>query len=340
MSIVLTDDEDDDVPNEKEKAPHWKSVAQRNATPFLPPGESRRSEQVESNKSRSRQRQLFTDSNDSSEHSRPIDEQPDPRELSPDVNVDNGAISVSVQRTKRTLHSRNPFETHSIVTEPSVADPKMSNTYNKDRLSLRNHTYDIVNSVRGSQPNRDGTVTIAPTPENDVPEPSGMPPEPASASNSIDDRENGVGATVEAHGGGNSSSASSAPSSTYNSLPHNKSVGSPHKNHSNVDPILVLHTSVSKTFKSPESTTNDNNRTSNRKPSHRPTSLLSTAQNNRSIACASMTAMSALRESETFSSLLPPANFQDNSIITEHSEAEAEVRETMEQVNEPVCIYV
>lgn len=323
--LLMTDDEENDQMNEARQLPMWKAVSNRHATPGVNLNENRR---IEPNKSL--RRQLFHPRKSNSNQSQSADEQPEqpePIDLTDDevaAGADEGVAELVNTHRKSRSQTRKTHDTHSIALEQSTANRPMSQTYDKERASLRNYTYDVVNSVNGSQPNASASHAMEP-------ESSGRPSVVGNDDNPVND----AMAVDEALGGNDSSTNASSTSSNYENIPHIVSVQYLHPNHANAISIVldsVQQSSPTKPMKSPESTTTDN-RTPNRLSRRTVLAPLSRT-NNQSVRLPSLSiatsTTNAVRESETFTSVLPPENFQDD-IITEHSPTV--VRDSIKQVS-------
>lgn len=333
--ILLTDDEDDNHIEEARQPPMWKAVASRHATPGVHLNENRRSEHTEPNKSL--RRQLFQPGNNSTDQSQSIGEQPQSDGIVNDGDDDECVlVNVGFQRGKRS-QARNLYETHSIANEQSTSHRPLSVTYDKERASLQNYTYDVVSPRRRTQPIQNTTAQNASESQTEMPESSGIPSEVIL--HSIDNNtEHDV--MSGAHGGNDSTTTASSTSSNFENIPK--------MNTTNKEPNTAEQSvrAVS-TMKSPESTTPNTpiRSTPNRLIRSTPnTPIRSTRRsvlaplsrtNNHSVRLPSLgiatSTTNALRDSETFSSVLPPPNFQDDQIITEHSPTV--VRQSIEQVS-------
>lgn len=320
--LLMTDDEDQ---TDAARQPQmWKAVANRHATPGIQLIDNRRSQHTEPNKSL--RRQLFQPRKSNGNQSQLFDEQPEPMEMADDTGADADEGDIELVSTHRRCGSQtqNVYETHPIATEQSSMDRPMSETYNKERASLRNYTYDVVNSVDGTQPNASASHAVAPESSE----------RPVEVANVIDSVHADAMTVDEAAGGSDSSAAASSTTSDFENIPQIVSIQSLHPNHTSAMSVVVnpvQHSSPLKTMKSPESTTADN-QTPTR--SIRRTVLAPLSRtNNHSVRMPSLSiatsTTNALRESETFSSVLPPANFQDD-IIREHSPTV--VRDSINQV--------
>lgn len=316
--ILLTDDEDDNHIEEARQPQMWKAVASRHATPGMYLNENRRSEHIEPDKSL--RRQLFQARNSSINQSQSIDKQPES-----DGMVNNGddeCVLVNVRSPgRKSSQAHNLYETHSIANEQSTSHRPLSVTYDKDRASLQNYTYDVVSPRRRSQSIQNTSAQDVSESQTEMPESSGIPSEVIL--HSIDNTtEKDV---MDGANGGNDSSTNASPtSSSFENIPQTNSTNQ-------VQNPAQQSKPAANTMKSPESTTPHTPTRSTRRNVLTP--LPQT--NNHSIRLPSLgiatSTTNALRDSETFSSILPPANFQDDQIITEHSPTI--VRQSIEHVS-------
>lgn len=321
--ILVTDDEDDNHIEEARQPLVWKTVASRHATPGVQLNGNRRSEHTEPNKSL--RRQLFQPENISIDQSQSTGEHPESNELVNDGNDDECVlVNVSSQGSNRSK-AHNLYETHSIAKEQSTSHRPMSATYDKERASLQNYTYDVVSPSRRSrrsQPNPNTSAQNVSESQTEMPESSGIPSEVIL--HSIDNNtEHDV--MDGANGGNDSSTSASSTSINFENIPQTISTN-PEQN------PAQQSMRAANTMKSPESTTPHTPIRSKRRTVLTPLSRT----NNHSVRLPSLgiatSTTNALRGSETFSSILPPPNFQDDQIITEHSPTV--VRQSIEQVSE------
>lgn len=300
--VLLTDDDDEDeTETDAAKRPQtWKTVANRHPTPGVPTTANRRSGIAESNKSL--RRQLFRPIHDNNDQMR--SPEPEPERIEDDAVADAGGECVVItvrSQTSRCASARNLYETHSVAIEQSATDRPISETFDKESASLRNFTYDVVNPTGGSQPAQNASEQNARTTEAEEPEPSGMPSD--AVLDSIDsDSAHGAVAMDGADSSGDSSVGSSSTLHNLENIPKIVNAQSPHADHEKSQRAVLAPMTAS-------------NRHSVRLPSF-------------NIATSTT---KPIRESETFTGVLPPAHFQDDPIITEHSPTI--VRESILQVN-------
>lgn len=316
---LLTDDEDDNQMDEAREAPQmWKEVANRKATPAVEPITRQRSEHTETNKSL--RRQLF--SNETNNQSRLIDE----RNKFDAAAQANEVVLVTSQRSNRSS-ARNFCETQSNQTDPNTTDRPMSMTYDKERPSLQNYTYDVVNPIVRNQPMQQNAATQNESvPQTETVESSGMPLDSVHSAIIVD----------EANGGSDSSATASSTSSNVENYLRIVSVQSLHPDRENIIHVEMNpqhNSTASKAKKLPEPTMTGVPTPT--RHSRRLALVPLSPTNNHTIRPPSMSLATStttiVRDGETFSSLLPPTGFQDGPIITEHSPTV--VRESIQQVS-------
>lgn len=320
QEIVVTDDEDedDDQVAMARQTPVWKSVENRNATPGIPLIDNRRSAHGATNKSLCRQ--LFQSINEN---------------LSRSMNDENGqltgpvAAEIHLNVTTVTSHSvrrtkpSDKFITHTINT----SDRPTSQTYDKERPSLQNFTYDVSNPVGDGRTMQPAVAQNACASQSEEIQSSQSPQVP------IPNHDGCTGAVP--NGGNDSSTTASSTTSNIENFPRIVNVRSLHQSndktmHSSQVPNQRPNTSV--TLKAAESVAiggQTPSRTSNRLALGPLPSV-----NNHTIRLSSKPASTSTTDLDSgpISCILQaPTFFRDDQIIEEHSPTV--VRESIQQVS-------